>query len=214
MSKPASFWDDRFSDEQYVYGVQPNRFVREAVDTWLPASQEVLALGAGEGRNAVYLARRGHAVTAVDYSAEGLRKTRRLAGEEGVHVDTIQADVRNWAPDRQWDAVVVTFLHFPPPERGSLYRLIQRLLRPDGVLVAEWFRPEQRTEGYTSGGPPDPDMMVTREELREHFSRDGIEFLEEAGPVLEEGMHRGPAATVRFVWRRSSEGRGPHDEVS
>lgn len=202
MSKPVSFWDDRFSDEQYVYGIQPNSFVREAVDNWLPASQEVLALGAGEGRNTVYLARQGHTVTAVDYSAKGLRKTRRLAEEEGVHLDTIQADVRDWAPDRQWDAVVVTFLHLPASERGRLYRLIQRLLHPDGVLVAEWFRPEQRTEGYTSGGPPDPDMMVTREELREHFLHDGIESLEVAEPVLEEGMHRGPAATVRFVWRR------------
>lgn len=202
MSKPVSFWDDRFSDEQYVYGIQPNSFVREAVDNWLPASQEVLALGAGEGRNTVYLARQGHTVTAVDYSAKGLRKTRRLAEEEGVHLDTIQADVRDWAPDRQWDAVVVTFLHLPASERGRLYRLIQRLLHPDGVLVAEWFRPEQRTEGYTSGGPPDSDMMVTREELREHFLHDGIESLEVAEPVLEEGMHRGPAATVRFVWRR------------
>lgn len=202
MSKPVSFWDDRFSDEQYVYGIQPNSFVREAVDNWLPGSQEVLALGAGEGRNTVYLARQGHTVTAVDYSAKGLRKTRRLAEEEGVHLDTIQADVRDWAPDRQWDAVVVTFLHLPASERGRLYRLIQRLLHPDGVLVAEWFRPEQRTEGYTSGGPPDSDMMVTREELREHFLHDGIESLEVAEPVLEEGMHRGPAATVRFVWRR------------
>lgn len=201
MSKPVSFWDDRFSDEQYVYGIQPNSFVREAADHWLSAAQEVLALGAGEGRNAVFLARQGHSVTAVDYSAKGLRKTRRLADDEDVHVETIQADVRDWAPDRQWGALVVTFLHLPAPERERLYRLTQRLLRSGGVLVAEWFRPEQRTEGYTSGGPPDPDMMVTPEELRDHFPRGGIELLEVAEPFLDEGMHRGPAATVRFVWR-------------
>lgn len=201
MSKPSTFWDDRFSDDTYVYGVQPNQFIEEAVDTWLPASGDVLALGAGEGRNAVYLARQGHTVTAVDYSAEGLRKTRRLAGEWDVSVDTIQADVRDWTPDRAWDAVVVTFLHLPVPDRPPLYRLIRRLLRPDGLLVAEWFRPEQRTEGYTSGGPPDPDMMVTPEELRTHFAAEGIVHLEEAEPMLEEGMHRGAAATVRFVWR-------------
>lgn len=200
MSKPQTFWDDRFSDDRYVYGVQPNRFVEEAVDTWLPASGDVLALGAGEGRNAVYLARQGHTVTAVDYSAEGLRKTRHLADEWDVSVDTIQADVRDWTPDRTWDVVVVTFLHLPAPDRPPLYRLIRRLLRPGGLLVAEWFRPEQRTEGYTSGGPPDPDMMVTPEELRTHFPTESIVHLEETEPMLEEGMHRGPAATVRFVW--------------
>jgi hypothetical protein len=70
------------------------------------------------------------------------------------------------------------------------------------VLIAEWFRPEQRTEGYTSGGPPDVEMMVTAEELREHFGADGIEHLTVAEPMLDEGMHEGPGATVRLVWRR------------
>lgn len=204
MPKSADFWNDRFSAEPYVYGTRPNAFVAEAGERWLAADQEVLALGAGEGRNAVYLAQQGHAVTAVDYSAEGLRKTRRLAEEAGVNVDTVQADVRTWAPDRTWDAVVVTFLHLPPSERAQLYRRIRTLLRPGGRLVAEWFRPEQRTEGYTSGGPPDPDMMVTTTELREHFDEAGIEVLTSDEPVLEEGLHRGPAATVRLVWRRGS----------
>lgn len=202
MSKPATFWNDRFDSADFVYGAEPNAFVRTAAETWLSDAEDVLALGAGEGRNAVFLARQGHAVTAVDYAAEGLRKTRRLASEAGLSVDTIQADVREWSPGRTWDAVVVTFLHLPPAERPPLYALIQDGLVPGGVLVAEWFRPEQRTEGYTSGGPPDADMMVTANELREHFAAAGIERLDAHEPVLKEGMHEGPAATVRFVWRR------------
>ena len=208
MPKPADFWNDRFAAEEYIYGETPNAFVRRAAETWLPNPQDVLALGAGEGRNAVFLARQGHAVTAVDYSAEGLRKTRRLAAVADVSVHTIQADVREWAPDRTWDAVVTTFLHLPPDERPALYALIRRCLRPGGRLVAEWFRPEQRTEGYTSGGPPDADMMVTAEELREHFDEPGIDHLEIAEPMLDEGMHEGPGATIRFVWRRSTEEAG------
>ena len=203
MPKPASFWDNRFDTDEYVYGSRPNDFVVEAAGTWLDAPQEVLDLGVGEGRNAVYLAQKGHAVTAVDYSARGLRKTRRLADEKGVQVETIEADVREWEPDRDWDAMVVTFLHLPPSERPALYRLLRKHLRPGGILIAEWFRPEQRTQNYTSGGPPDPEMMVTTDELREHFSADGIEQLEVAEPILEEGMHQGPAATVQFVWRRN-----------
>jgi len=203
MPKPASFWDNRFDTDEYVYGSRPNDFVVEAAGTWLDAPQEVLDLGVGEGRNAVHLAQQGHAVTAVDYSARGLRKTRRLADEKGVPVETIEADVREWEPDRDWDAIVVTFLHLPPDERPSLYHLLREHLRPGGLLIAEWFRPEQRTQNYTSGGPPDPEMMVTTDELREHFSADGIVQLEVAEPILEEGMHQGPAATVQFVWRRN-----------
>lgn len=202
MPKPATFWDDRFDTDEYVYGAQPNAFVASAAGTWLEESCEVLDLGVGEGRNAVYLAQQGHTVTAVDYSAQGLRKTRRLADEKGVSVDTIEADVREWAPERDWDAIVVTFLHLLPDERPPLYHWLQEHLRPGGILIAEWFRPEQRTEGYTSGGPPDPEMMVTADELREHFQEAGIEQLGSAEPTLEEGMHQGPAATVQFVWRR------------
>lgn len=204
MPKPAAFWNDRFANEEFVYGEAPNRFVASAARTWLPEAGEVLLLGAGEGRNAVHLAREGHTVTAVDYAVEGLRKTERLATEAGVEVEAIQADVREWKPARTWDAVVVTFLHLPADERPGLYRLVQRCLRPGGRLVAEWFRPEQRTDGYTSGGPPDPDMMVTADELRGHFAEAGIEHLEAAEPTLDEGMHRGPAATVRLVWCRPS----------
>ncbi|WP_233992559.1 SAM-dependent methyltransferase [Salinibacter altiplanensis] len=202
MPKPAAFWNDRFARDEYVYGEAPNQFVASAAETWLPDAAEVLTLGAGEGRNAVHLARQGHAVTAVDYAAEGLRKTHRLAKKAGVAVETMQADVRSWAPPQTWDAVGTTFLHLPPDERPPLYRLIQDSLRPGGLLIAEWFRPEQRTEGYTSGGPPDVDMMVTDEELRDHFAESGIERLEIAEPMLDEGMHEGPGATVRFVWRR------------
>ena len=203
MPKPADFWDDRFSSDEYVYGVAPNAFVESAAADWLDAPQEVLDLGVGEGRNAVHLARQGHTVTAADYSSEGLRKTERLAADAGVSVDTVHADVRDWNPDRTWDAVVVTFLHLPPNERPALYALLRRCLRPGGLLIAEWFRPEQRTEGYTSGGPPDVDMMVTAEELREHFAPAGIEELTGATPVLDEGPHHeGPGATVQFVWRR------------
>jgi SAM-dependent methyltransferase len=203
MSKPSSFWDQRFAADEYVYGVDPNDFVEEASAAWLSDPQEVLDLGVGEGRNAVYLARQGHTVTAADYSAEGLRKTDRLAGDAGVDVETRQVDVRDWAPDRTWDAVVTTFLHLAPDENPGLYALLQRCLKPGGLLIAEWFRPEQRTEGYTSGGPPNADMMVTPDDLRAHFDNDGIEHLAAAEPTLDEGAHHaGPAATVQFVWRR------------
>jgi len=99
----------------------------------------VLALGAGEGRNAVYLAQQGHAVTAVDYSAEGLLKTRRLAEEAGVQVEITEADVREWRPDRTWDAIVVTFLHLPPSERPSLYHRLRDHLRPGGSSSLSGF---------------------------------------------------------------------------
>jgi len=203
MAKGADFWNERFDADPYAYGEQPNTFVRTAAGRWLEARSSILDLGAGEGRNAVFLAGEGHRVTAADFSAVGLKKTTRLAERRCVDIATRHVDVRSWSPDRTWDAVVTTFLHLPADQRGDLYNLLQGLVRPGGRIVSEWFRPEQRTDGYESGGPPDVTMMVTVDELRSHFSERGILHLETAHPVLDEGPHhQGPAATVRLVWER------------
>ncbi len=198
----AAFWNDRYRSDTYVYGTEPNQFIRQQADR-LPAGGSVLALGAGEGRNAVFLAEQGFDVTALDYSEEGLRKLQVLAAERGVSVATIQADVTTWAPGRTWDGLVVAFLHVPPAERPALYRTMQTALRPGGVLVTEWFRPEQVTGGDESGGPPTAAMMVTEDELRAHFPVDGIQMLRVVETHLNEGPHHsGPAAVVQFVWKR------------
>jgi SAM-dependent methyltransferase len=198
----ATFWNDRFRSDTYVYGTAPNRFVRAQVNRW-SEDASVLELGAGEGRNAIFLAEQGRDVTALDYAEEGLRKLKQLAEARGVSVDTVQADVTTWTPDRQWDGVVNTFLHLPPAERPALYQTMQAALRPGGVLVAEWFRPEQITGGYDSGGPPTVEMMVTEDELRTHFPEKGVQLLRAVETTLDEGpYHRGPAAVVRLVWKR------------
>jgi hypothetical protein len=102
--------------------------------------------------------------------------------------------------------VVNTFLHLPPAERPALYQAMQAALRPGGVLVAEWFRPEQIIDGYDSGGPPAVDMMVTADELRTHFPEEGMQVLRAVETTLDEGpYHRGPAAVVQLVWQRSAE---------
>lgn len=197
------FWNQRFGEAAFFYGTAPNAFLAEVVPLYLKPECNVIELGAGEGRNAVWLACQGFRVTAVDYAEAGLEKTRQLARQAGVQVETIAADVTRWHPQRTWDAVVMTFLHLPPDQRPTLYALIERILRPKGYLIAEWFRPEQRTEGYLSGGPPDPAWMVTAEELRRYFAPAGICLLENATPELNEGIgHRGPAVTIRLVWQR------------
>lgn len=198
----ATFWNDRFRSEAYVYGTAPNQFVREQADRW-PVGASVLELGAGEGRNAIFLAEQGFNVTALDYAREGLCKLQQLADERGVSVTTIQADVTAWTPDRTWDGVVSTFLHLPPDARPGLYRNMQAALKPGGVLVAEWFRPEQITGGYNSGGPPSVDMMITEDELRAHFPDEGVQRIDAVETELDEGPHhRGPAAVVRLIWQR------------
>ena len=198
------FWNERYDDEAYIYGTAPNAFLAEAAEVHfpdLPAS--VYDLGAGEGRTAVFLATRGYDVTAVDASRVGLRKAHTLAAKHSVRIEAQEADLTTWTPEEEKGAVVCSFLHVARPDRPRLYRMMQAAVRPGGIVAAEWFRPEQRTENRPSGGPPDVDLMITAEELRQHFPESGIVQLEDASPSLSEGEHhKGPAETVRLVWQK------------
>ena len=75
-------WNDRYNTDDYAYGKTPNAFLAERFAA-IPRGR-VLSLAEGEGRNAVFLAKQGYAVTAVDGSAVGLAKARALAGWGGV----------------------------------------------------------------------------------------------------------------------------------
>ena len=87
-------WDARYETVGLVWTAEPNRLLVAEV-TGLPAGR-ALDLGAGEGRNAVWLAEQGWQVTAVDYSRVGIDKGRALAAQRGVEVDWVVADVLEW----------------------------------------------------------------------------------------------------------------------
>lgn len=194
-----SFWNDRFGRPAFVYGEAPNAFVAAQAHRFAPGAS-VVDVGAGEGRNAAFLAARGCRVTAVDYAAEGLAKAQRLAADAGAALEVVEADVTAWTPARRWDGAVCTFLHLPPERRPALYAVLQRVLTPGGVLVAEWFRPAHRARGL-HGGPPAAALMITADELRSHFPAEGFVQLSEEDVVLDEGPgHQGEAAVVRLVW--------------
>src|SRR5690606_2851304 len=86
---PRTVWDERFAGDEYVYGKEPNDFLRAFAPRLPPPPARILSLGEGEGRNAVHLARLGYQVTAVDASSVGLAKARRLAAERHVSINTV-----------------------------------------------------------------------------------------------------------------------------
>lgn len=195
------FWNARYDSKNFAYGTTPISFLVEESNR-LPPDATVVELGAGEGRNAVYLAEAGFRVTAVDYAERGLSKLQRLARERGVHVETICTDVLSWNPPMKWDVVVISFLHMPLPQRFRLYELIKMILRPGGLLLAQWYHPDQVRKNYDTGGPKNASLMPDLEELLEHFPAEGVLVGKEEVAFLDEGAyHRGPGAGVRFVWK-------------
>ena len=190
-------WDKRYDTKDYVYGKDPNDFLAYVVDQ-IPAGR-TLCIAEGEGRNAVFLAERGHDVVAVDASAVGLAKASKLAGERGVQIQTVVADLAHFdiEPD-SWDAVVSIFAHVPPDTREVLHRKIVHGLRSGGMLVLEAYTPEQIRLG--TGGPPVAEMTMTLEALQREL--DGLIFrhAEEMRRDVTEGQyHTGTGAVVQLI---------------
>lgn len=199
-----SDFDARYSDPELVYGAEPNEFLA-AVAARIPDGP-VLCLAEGQGRNAVFLAGLGHAVTAVDRSAVGVARAAELARERGVTVTTQVADLADYPIEpAAWAGIVSIFGHLPQPLRSTVHRAAARGLRPGGVFVLEAYRPAQLAFG--TGGPKDAAMLPTLHELRADLAGLELEIGREIERDVVEGKyHTGRAAVVQIVARREATG--------
>ncbi len=164
----AEDWDARYaSSSELQWGAKPNRWlVQEASD--LPVGT-ALDLGAGEGRNAIWLARRGWRVTAVDFSRVALARAESLAfrvQESGwsLDIEWVLADVRTYRPDPgRYDLVLLAYLHLPDEQRRQVIRTAVDGLAPGGTLLVIGHDRTNVTDGY--GGPPDESVLFTAEDV-------------------------------------------------
>jgi SAM-dependent methyltransferase len=191
-------WDERYSEPGYAYGSDPNDFLVAETMRIRPGGK-VLCLAEGEGRNAVWLAGRGFAVTAVDQSKVGLAKAAALAAERGVLLNTVQADLSVFEIEPgAWDAIVSIWAHLPKHVRQVVHQKVVHGLKPGGVLILEAYTPAQIALG--TGGPRDPSMCMTLELLREELS--GLELVvgvEKEREVKEGKYHQGRSAVVQVA---------------
>ncbi|HUH57431.1 MAG TPA: class I SAM-dependent methyltransferase [Pseudomonadales bacterium] len=190
-------WDKEYDTEEYVYGKLPNDFLRSNYP--LIPKGKVLLLAEGEGRNAVFLAKLGYCVTAVDISSVGLKKAEQLAKENHVSIETICADLKDFdLGENKWDGIVSIFCHLPLELRQDLYKRIERAIKPSGVLLLEGYRPEQLN--YKTGGPPVASMMIAKETLLEELPNFAFSHLEALEREVNEGVkHHGLSAVIQAV---------------
>ena len=193
-------WDARYSEPGYAYGTAPNDFLRAMAGRIPPGP--VLCLAEGEGRNAVFLAELGHAVTAVDASAVGLAKAASLARARAVGLETVHADLADFAiKEGAWAGIVSVFAHLPPALRARLHSAVVKGLRPGGVYLLEAYTPQQLAFG--TGGPPDAELLMTADALRRELAGLELEICQEVERDVVEGrFHSGRAAVVQLLGRR------------
>lgn len=190
-------WDERYSAEEYAYGTTPNEFLAEKVSC-IPKGK-VLSLAEGEGRNAVFLAKQGYSVTAVDASLVGLNKARKLAEEHDVVVEFIHADLADYDfGENKWDGIVSIFCPLPSSLRKEVYKKVIAGLKQNGVFLIEAYTPEQLKHG--TGGGTSADVMQTKESLSSELTGLKFEHLVEIERDVIEGVyHTGIGSVVQAV---------------
>lgn len=151
------FWDAKYEASQRVWSGQPNqRLVEQAADL---RPGRALDVGCGEGADAIWLARRGWEVTAVDVSTVALERTAEHAIESDVtrHLDVGVYDAMAGQPRLRagrYDLVTVHFLHVPREDFDAVYRRIAEAVAPGGRLLVVAHHPADVESGVRpSHGP-------------------------------------------------------------
>jgi SAM-dependent methyltransferase len=195
-------WETRFSPPGYVFGKEPNAFLKTQAHRLHPG-QLALSVADGEGRNGVWLAERGLDVLAIDFSSAALAKARALAQERSVTLRTEVADLTKWRwPEAAFDVVVAIFIQVVfPAERAILFANLKRALKPGGHLLMQGYRVEQLA--YRTGGPPEPERLYTRALLEEAFGdMTELEIREHDSAISEGTGHVGISALIDLAAKK------------
>jgi SAM-dependent methyltransferase len=198
----AATWNKRFENADYIFGLEPNEYLRAQASLLTPGSR-VLCVADGEGRNSVWLARQGMRVDAFDISEVGVAKARKLATEANVPIEFSVADCDRWPwPVETYDAVVAIFVQFADPSmRERLFAHMVGSLKRGGLLVLQGYTAKQLE--YKTGGPPIVSHLYTAELLRAAFATLRIVELREYEAELTEGtQHHGRSALVGLLARK------------
>ncbi|WHM40719.1 class I SAM-dependent methyltransferase [Streptomyces sp. BPTC-684] len=172
MTDSAEFWDRRYTHGNLGWTLVPHPLAVAELALVPPDASAgpnapgrlALDLGAGAGRHSLWLARRGWRVTAVDFSATALERTRRDAAAEELDVTTVLADLDSYEPRQgAFGVILITYVHPEPPLRAALLARAAKALAPGGRLVVVGHHLDNLGRGLE--GPSDPERMFTPERL-------------------------------------------------
>jgi len=191
------FWNERFGKEEYLYGKEPNAFLKQELVKITPG--RILFPAEGEGRNAVYAATLGWNVDALDSSEVAKTKAEKLAAERRVKINYDLVNLKfHKFPKERYDAVAIIFFHLPSDCRYDVYQEAVAALKPGGKLILELFNKEQFKVPYA--GPKDEDLLYSLEDAVSDFIALDFEKLAKETIQMDEGDgHKGEGYVIRFV---------------
>ena len=202
MKYDSEKWDERYCNDEYAYGTEPNLFLKQNVNV-IPKGN-ILCVADGEGRNGVWLARQGYNVISIDFSPKAIEKSEILANKFNVEIENICDDLleHDFGKDK-YNGIVSIFSHFRIEEIKKLHKKYYEALKLNGVFFMEAFAKEQLP--LTTGGPKKIDLLYDLEAVKKSFPNGKIELLKKDIVYLHEGeLHDGKAVVVRAIISKPS----------
>jgi len=199
-------WDERYKDNEFAYGTEPNVFFKEWLLKFKPG--KILMPADGEGRNGVFAAQINWNVTSFDLSAEGQQKALKLAKENKVSLDYIVGDLEQLEfKKNSFDAIGLIYAHFSAETKSKLHKKLNDYLKPGGIVIFEAFSKRHldlKKANPKVGGPDNSNDLFSTAEILADFEKFEILYLEEEEIILNEGkFHVGTGSVIRFVGQKA-----------
>lgn len=190
-------WDERYARQEYIYGTEPNSFLKEKLSALKPG--RILFPAEGEGRNAVYAAKLGWKTDSFDQSTEGQKKAFQLANLNNVTINYSIQSLDNWDPEPDlYDCIALIFVHLPEELRNRVHQSVINALKPGGIIILQAFSINQLSRN--SGGPKAPEMLFTVDQIKSDFSNLSEVRIFETQITLNEGpLHQGLADVIQLT---------------
>lgn len=140
--KTMGFYNEKYGTKEYYWTLEPSSTCFRVLQKCPPLrSMNLLDIGCGEGRNAVFFARNGYLVDAMDISGKGVEKTKLLAKRANVGLTAFQADVNAYRLEKEYDVLFSTavFQCVPEDKRRELFEHYKEKTKPGGIHMFSVF---------------------------------------------------------------------------
>jgi SAM-dependent methyltransferase len=207
------FWDERYRSARRIWSGDPNPQLVTEVAGRPPG--RALDVGAGEGADAIWLARQGWAVVAADISGVALERaaqhTRDTAPAVADRIEWRQVDLLASPPEPgSFDLVSTQFMQMPPEPRTRLFTALIGSVRAGGTLLVVGHHPSDLTTGVPR--PPMPELFYSPDEIATLLDHSWTVEVSEARPrpaTTPEGAEVTVHDSVLVATRRAAAGSPP-----
>jgi tellurite methyltransferase len=190
--KLTEFYDRVYENDQAAFSGEPLPLVKSLIEHLQHGS--VLEIGAGAGRNSLFLAEKGFDIEATDLSPKSVEMIKQKASEAGISLKAEVADCTETELKKEYDAIICTFTfhHLSRADGENVIQKIQKHTKPGGFNILTIFT---KDGDFYKKNPSTPNFYLENKDELEHIYKGWkiIKIFEKEGKaraVDEKGEHK------------------------